>query len=155
MTASEVATLQFAREVLNLPVPRVITWSGAKRGHTNPVGADYIIMEEIPGVRLVQRWKEFDSADDVRPIMTGMLDVETKFESLCFSRIGSLYFKEDVSADLQAVPLLSGSIDTTTRQLLERYRVGPLINYQWWRGERAHMPLDRGPCMGSLLDVIL
>ena len=154
VTASEVATLQFAREVLHLPVPRVITWSGAKRGHTNSVGADYIIMEEIPGVRLAHRWKEFDSADDVRPIMTGMLDVEAKFESLCFSRIGSLYFKEDVSADLQTVPLLSGSIDTATRQLSERYRVGPLINYQWWRGERAHMPLDRGPCMGSLQNVI-
>ena len=47
VTASEVATLQFAREVLNLPVPRVITWSGAKRGHAN---VDYIIMEEVPGV---------------------------------------------------------------------------------------------------------
>lgn len=47
VTASEVATLQFAREVLNLPVPRVITWSNAKRGHTNPVGADYIIMERV------------------------------------------------------------------------------------------------------------
>lgn len=147
VTASEVATLQFAREVLKLPVPRVITWSGAKRGHTNPVGADYIIMEEIPGVRLGQRWTEFESADDVRPIMTGILDMETKFESLRFCRIGSLYFKEDVSADLQAVPLLSGVLDTTTQQLSEMYRVGPLINYQWWRGERVHMPLDRGPCM--------
>jgi hypothetical protein len=155
VTASEVATLQFAREVLNLPVPRVITWSGAKRGHTNPVGADYIIMEEVPGVRLSQRWEEFGSADDVRPILTGVLDVETKFESLCFSRIGSLYFKEDVSADLQTVPLLTGSIDAVTRELSERYRVGPLIDYQWWRGERAHMPLDRGPCMVSLPNVIL
>ena len=117
MTASEVATLQFAREVLNLPVPSVITWSSAKRGHTNPVGADYIIMEEVPGVRLGHRWENFDSADDVRPIMNGMLDVETKFESL--------------SADLQTVPLLTGSIDAATRQLSERYRVGPLINYQW------------------------
>ena len=147
VTASEVATLQFAREVLNLPVPRVITWSGAKRGLTKAVGADFIIMEEVPGVRLSHRWEEFDSADDVRPIMTGVLDVETKFESLSFSRIGSLYFKEDVSADLQTIPLLTGSIDATTRQLSEKYRVGPLINYQWWRGERAHMPLDRGPCM--------
>jgi hypothetical protein len=149
VTASEVATLQFAREVLKLPVPRVITWSGAKRGHINPVGSDYIIMEEVPGVRLGQRWTEFESADDVTPIMTGMLDVETKFESLRFSRIGSLYFKEDVSADLQAVPLLSGAIDTATRQLSEKYRVGPLINHQWWRGNRVHVALDRGPCMSS------
>ena len=149
MTASEVATLQFARDVLNLPVPCVFTWSGAsgKRGHTNPVGADYIIMEEVPGVRLGERWRGFESADHVRPIMTGILDAESKFESMRFSRIGSLYFKEDVSEDLQAVPLLSGAVDATTQQLSEKYRVGPLINNQWWRGERAHMSLDRGPCM--------
>jgi hypothetical protein len=106
-------------------------------------------MEEVPGVPLGDRWKNFETADEVRPIMTGVLDAETKFEMLRFSRIGSLYFKEDVSAELQAVPLLSGFIDTTTRQLSEKYRVGPLINYQWWRGERAHMALDRGPCAFS------
>jgi len=106
-------------------------------------------MEEVPGVPLGDRWKNFETADEVRPIMTGVLDAETKFDMLRFSRIGSLYFKEDVSAELQAVPLLSGSIDTTTRQLSEKYRIGPLINYQWWRGERAHMALDRGPCACS------
>ena len=111
-------------------------------------------MEEVPGVSLSDRWEEFGSADEVRPILNGVLDVETKFESLSFSRIGSLYFKEDVSADLKTVPLLTGSIDATTRQLSEKYRVGPLINYQWWRGERAHMPLDRGPCMVLLPSVI-
>ena len=42
---------------------------------TRPHGADCIIMEEIPGVRLAHQWKDFDSADDVRPIMTTMLDV--------------------------------------------------------------------------------
>lgn len=148
VTASEVATLQFVKEVLKLPVPRVITWSGAKRGQMNPVGADFIIMEEVPGVCLGERWLTFESPDDVTPIMTGILDMETKFESLRFSRIGSHYFKEDVSADLQTVPLLSGAIDTTTRQLAEGYRVGPLTNCQWWRrGNRAHMTLDRGPCM--------
>jgi hypothetical protein len=47
VTASEVATLQFAREVLQLPVPRVITWSGAIRDLVNHVGADYIIMEYV------------------------------------------------------------------------------------------------------------
>ena len=155
MTASEVATLQFAREVLNLPVPRVITWSGAKRGQPNSVGADYIIMEKVSGVHLGDRWEKFDSADDVIPILDSVFDLQAKFESVCFSRIGSLYFKEDVSADLQTVPLLTGSIDPTTRQLSERYRVGPLINPQWWRGVRARMPLDRGPCMASLICAVL
>ncbi|KIM48624.1 hypothetical protein M413DRAFT_437823 [Hebeloma cylindrosporum] len=145
VTASEVATLQFAKEVLKLPVPRVITWSGAKRGQVNPVGADFIIMEEVPGVSLGERWSTFGHREEVIPILNGILDMEAKFESLRFSLIGSIYFKEDVSADLQTIPLLSGAIDTTTRQLAEKYRVGPIADYQWWRGDRAHMTLDRGP----------
>ena len=155
VTASEVATLQFAREVLQLPVPRVITWSGAIRNLVNHVGTDYIIMEEVPGVRLGHRWLQFATADDVRPIMNSMLDIEAKFESLRFSRIGSLYFKEDVSADLQGVPLLSGVTDSTTQQLSERYCVGPLMVYQWWRGERARMALDRGPCKIPLSSIVI
>ncbi|KAI5116307.1 hypothetical protein M0805_009633 [Coniferiporia weirii] len=145
VTASEVATLEFAREVLKLLVPKVITWSGAKRGHVNQVGVDYIIMEEISGVRLGERWTQFDKPQEVLPIFTDIIDVEAKFESLRFSQIGSLYFKEDVCEDLQSLPLLSGNTDATIQQLSERYRVGPLIDYQWWRGERAQMALDRGP----------
>jgi hypothetical protein len=109
----------------------------------------------VTAVITITVWEAFGSADDVEPIMTGLFDLETKFESLCFSRIGSLYFKEDVSADLQTVPLLTESIDAATWELSERYRVGPLINFQWWRGERAHMPLERGPCMVCLPSVIL
>jgi hypothetical protein len=149
VTASEVATLHFAREVLKLPVPRVLTWSGEKRGHVNSVGADYIIMEEVPGVCLGDRWKQLEHADDVKPILTAITDMEAKLQSLRFSRIGSLYFKEDVSTDLQAVPLLSSATDATTRELSERYRVGPLVNHQWWRRERADMALDRDPCESS------
>ncbi|THH10531.1 hypothetical protein EW145_g1261 [Phellinidium pouzarii] len=103
VTASEVATLEFAREVLELLFPKVITWSGAKRG--------------IGSASTTSLWKKF-------------LD---------------LYFKEDVSEDLQTLPLLSGNTDVTIQQLSEKYRVGPLIDHQWWRGERAQMALDRGP----------
>ena len=46
------------------------------------------------------RWENFGSAGDVIPILDRMMVMETKFESLSFSRIGSLYFKEEVSADL-------------------------------------------------------
>jgi hypothetical protein len=151
VTASEVATLDFARIVLQLPVPRVITWSGAKRGEPNLVGAEYIIMEEVPGVPLGRRWTQLPHASDVRPIMRSILDIEAKFESIRFSQIGSLYFKEDVSEDLRARPLLSGTVDPTIQHLAEKYRIGPLADYQWWRSERARMTLDRGPCESCLL----
>src|SRR6266545_3445009 len=76
-------------------------------------------------------------------IMTGILDVETRSESLRFSRIGNLYFK-DINADLQAVLLVSSMPHW---QLSEKYCIGLLSNYQseWWRGERTHMAPDCGP----------
>ncbi|KIJ89960.1 hypothetical protein K443DRAFT_117297, partial [Laccaria amethystina LaAM-08-1] len=52
ITASEVATLTFAREVLGLPAPDVFF----RNGHAddrNPIGAEYIIMNKMGGVELV------------------------------------------------------------------------------------------------------
>ncbi|KAE8138954.1 kinase-like domain-containing protein [Aspergillus pseudotamarii] len=49
-TASEVATMDFLRNVLNLPVLRVYAW--CSRATNNPVGAEYILMEKQPGVML-------------------------------------------------------------------------------------------------------
>ena len=132
--------------MLNIPVPRVFTWSGAERNSINRVGADYIIMEEVAGVRLGLRWTKFVHSDDVKPILTGLLDVEANFQRLRFSHIGSLYFKEDVSEELQSLPLFSKNDDAHVAQFSERYRIGPLIDRQWWRGERARLDLDRGPC---------
>lgn len=44
---------------------------------------------------------KFDCEDDVAPVSTGISDVEARLESVRFSRIGlgSLYLREDVSAD--------------------------------------------------------
>jgi hypothetical protein len=130
VTASEIATLQFTREVLNIPVPRILTWSGAERNSVNRVGADYIMMEEVAGVRLGLRWTEFLHSDEVKPILTGLLDVEAKFQRLRFSHIGSLYFTEDVSEELQSLPLFSENKDAHIAQFSERYRIRPLIDRQ-------------------------
>ncbi|KAI4667376.1 uncharacterized protein J4E79_002062 [Alternaria viburni] len=54
-TASEVATMEFARTVLNLPVPRVLAWSATDQ---NPVQAEYIIMEEASGSQLHEVWQD-------------------------------------------------------------------------------------------------
>ncbi|RAH79370.1 hypothetical protein BO86DRAFT_436103 [Aspergillus japonicus CBS 114.51] len=43
---SEVATLDFLRTVLKIPVPRVLSWSSSLQ-QVNPVGAEYILMERV------------------------------------------------------------------------------------------------------------
>ncbi|KAJ5506935.1 hypothetical protein N7453_005892 [Penicillium expansum] len=50
-TASEVATMEFARTVMKIAVPQVFGWSATAQ---NPVGSEYIIMEEATGSNLGQ-----------------------------------------------------------------------------------------------------
>ena len=45
-TASEVATMDFLRTRLDIPVPKVFAWA-SRVGGDNPVGAEYIIMEKM------------------------------------------------------------------------------------------------------------
>lgn len=53
-TASEVATMDFARRVLDTPAPRVYAWNSNAQSHS--VRAEYIIMEKAQGVPLSQVW---------------------------------------------------------------------------------------------------
>ncbi|KKK15453.1 hypothetical protein ARAM_005771 [Aspergillus rambellii] len=53
-TASEVATMDFARKVLDTPVPQVYLWNSQAESH--PVGAEFIIMDKVKGVPLSQVW---------------------------------------------------------------------------------------------------
>jgi lysyl-tRNA synthetase class 2 len=52
-TASEVATLDFLRNELGIPVPRVFAWSSGK---DQLVGVEYIIMEKAAGNELGKSW---------------------------------------------------------------------------------------------------
>ena len=63
------------------------------RVNRHGVGAHYIVMEEVAGVCLGRRWKRFGNADEVRPILNSLLDMEAKFPRLRFSHVGSLYFQ--------------------------------------------------------------
>ncbi|KAL4894696.1 hypothetical protein BDV59DRAFT_212029 [Aspergillus ambiguus] len=48
-TASKVATKEFVRDVLQIPVPRILGWSS---NPYNPAGPEYILMEEATGTQL-------------------------------------------------------------------------------------------------------
>ncbi|KAF9476327.1 hypothetical protein BDN70DRAFT_882575 [Pholiota conissans] len=149
-TASEVATLEFAREVLDIPTPRVFAWNG--HADRNSVGVEYIIMERMQGVGLLERWLDVSGKEAV-PIFDDAIKLETAFEAAPFASIGSLYFKEDVSSELQSMPLFTendpSQRDSPISQKLswasKKYRIGPITDRQWWRGERLGMNTYRGP----------
>ena len=81
-TASEVATMEFARTVLNLPVPRVLAWSATDQ---NPVQAEYIIMEEASGSQLHEVWQDLSLRRKCE-IVREFVDVERKLLSVSFEK---------------------------------------------------------------------
>ena len=81
-TASEVATMEFARTILNIPVPRVLTWSVTDQ---NPVQAEYILMEEARGTRLHKVWP-YLPLDKKAGIVWELVDTERKLLSVSFNR---------------------------------------------------------------------
>jgi len=81
-TASEVATMEFARSILNIPVPQVLAWSATDQ---NPVQAEYIIMEEAKGSQLHEVWQDL-SLRSKSDIIREFVDIERKLLSVSFEK---------------------------------------------------------------------
>ncbi|GAB1197527.1 hypothetical protein APSETT444_006823 [Aspergillus pseudonomiae] len=132
-TASEVATMDFLRTVLKLPVPEVFTYS---KTSDNPVGAEYILMERVEGESLSSRWLSL-TTDEVKDIMTQIADMERKIFDFRFPAYGSLYHKKDLDGETQ-IPIV------------EDFVVGPVSTRQFWHGERSKTEIDRGPWLSPV-----
>ncbi|KAI0682065.1 kinase-like domain-containing protein [Cytidiella melzeri] len=142
-TASEVATMDYARTVLDLPVPRVLAWNARADSDANPVGIEYILMENVEGDPLDKRWDQI-TGKMAKEVMDQVVALEQRFTRFKFSQIGSLYYREDVGEALQSRPLYSTETDVTGGNP-DKYRIGPLVDWDVWRGSRAALQVDRGP----------
>lgn len=137
-TASEAATMQYLHSN-GIPVPRLFGYSSSA---TNPAGVEYIIMEKASGVGLETKWLSMSKREQHR-LASSFVEIEKKFFDLPFRSIGSIYFKEDVPAELQAA-LYTAS--TEKCQDAERFCIGPTADYMFWYGRRAGLNVRRGPC---------
>jgi hypothetical protein len=81
-TASEVATLEFARTVLELPVPKVLAWSATSK---NVVESEYIIMEEAEGRQLHDVWQKLELREK-RDVIREVMEIEKRMLSISFNR---------------------------------------------------------------------
>lgn len=81
-TASEVATMEFARTILNIPVPQVLAWSATDQ---NPVQSEYIIMEEARGSQLHEVWQDLPLRKKSN-IIREFVDIERKLLSVSFGK---------------------------------------------------------------------
>jgi hypothetical protein len=131
--ASEVATLDLVR-ACGIPVPKVLCYS---TDADNPVGAEFIIMEKLPGRPIGDRW--FDLTEDQRlKIISEVVQTETKLSKIDLPAYGSVYYERDLPADMSR----SAITPTSDNQGL---CIGPHVSLRWWYKERGSIHLDRGP----------
>ncbi|KAG5633761.1 hypothetical protein H0H81_005469, partial [Sphagnurus paluster] len=130
VTASEVATMRFARERLGVPVPRVLSWSSDSSA--TAVGAEFIIMEKAPGIEVGKVWHEL-SMELRLSLVQAVVEMEHAALVSPLPGYGSIFFRDDIKPGMSSVP-----IDDT-------YAIGPCMDRSFWNQERATMEIDRGP----------
>ena len=136
--ASEVATIEYLRTELDIPIPKVIAWSMTDN---NPVGCEYIIMEEASGVDLNQKWpileidKKFAVIDHLVSLQRRILQHTAKINGY-----GSLYFTED------AISLgLSKQLPISARAA-GRFCLGRSTKYHFLDSTGSLDDANCGPC---------
>ncbi|KAE8327124.1 kinase-like domain-containing protein [Aspergillus sergii] len=120
-TASEVATMDFLRNVLNLPVPQVYTWSSRATG--NLVGAEYILMEKQAGVMLSDVWDSLKGKQRAQLVFQ-VVDFEKTLAATKFTGFGS--FGKEVQST--------------------KFAIGPTNHRTFFDFGRGSLDIDRGPC---------
>ena len=95
-------------------------------------------MEECPGEALALQERMSSG------FLNDMAALQAKLAGIKFSQFGSIYYKEDVDPELQARPLYAEG--TPEDESSHRFRIGPSVDRRFYRGGRAYLNIDRGPC---------
>lgn len=80
-----------ARNVLKIPVPEVLAWSGEAN---NPVGSEYILMEDASGIALHEVWEKLELEDKIR-IVDDIVAIEKKLLSISFTLYDCTFVSEN------------------------------------------------------------
>lgn len=138
-TESEVATMDFLRSN-GIPVPKVYAYSS---NENNEIGTEYIIMEKAAGKPLTETWFELNYKEQLQ-LVTSYVNIERKLFSFSFGAYGSLYYRESLPQSLQADLYSPGTAEG--QHLNDKFCIGPLADYMFWRGRHAELDIYRGPC---------
>jgi hypothetical protein len=130
--ASEVATMRFLRD-FGLPIPEVYDYSPLS---DNAAKTEYIFMEFVKGTKLADVFQELEEPDIVS-VLRQFAQLESGLMSIPFPAGGSLYYTSDLEkvGGRKGIPLDDG-----------RFCIGPEVRLDMWRGRRAQLDVDRGPC---------
>ncbi|KKK16222.1 hypothetical protein ARAM_001796, partial [Aspergillus rambellii] len=128
-TASEVGTMQYARENLQRPVPRVLSY--CSRALESKLGLEYIIVEKAQGIELSHIWESLKPRDKLS-IVRQIGSITSTLSKARFPFHGSLYLREDISKSE------SIKIDDT-------FVIGPITGRAWFDDRRGEVDVQRGP----------
>ncbi|KAL4785991.1 kinase-like domain-containing protein [Aspergillus varians] len=136
-TASEVATMDFARKVLESPAPRVYTWNSQADSH--PVGAEFIIMDKTEGVPLSQVWATMTLPQKLQ-VLLAITRLQKRWLSVSFSHYGSLYYAGDVQSPTGYHYVNDGKAVKDSE-----FAIGPATGRDWFDAGRSGLDIERGP----------
>ncbi|KAF9523130.1 hypothetical protein CPB83DRAFT_871741 [Crepidotus variabilis] len=143
VVANEVATMDFARTHMDVPIPKVLSWE-ANSGQ-NSVEKDYMIMEKAEGVELNSVWAGLTERLR-RELITELVKLEKKFTKTGIEGgYGGLYYRRD--AEKEKLQLRNISVDG---QKLEKFVLGPATQTSFWRDGKTEMDIERGPWDSAL-----
>ncbi|KAJ9357086.1 hypothetical protein DTO027B9_3225 [Paecilomyces variotii] len=136
-TASEVATMDFARRILETPVPRVYSWNSQAESH--PVGAEFIIMDKAEGAPLSQIWGTLTLPQKLK-VLLAMTRLQKKWLSVSFSHYGSLYYTRDMPPPTGNHYIKDGKVIRDSE-----FAVGPATGRDWFDAGRSVLDIEKGP----------
>ncbi|KAJ0424437.1 kinase-like domain-containing protein [Aspergillus carlsbadensis] len=136
-TASEVATMQYVRDRLRIPVPKVLAF--CSKASDSDLGAEYIVMQKAPGIELGQKWDGLKAREKLSIVKQVAAITSTLAQSL-FPCHGALYKRQDLTASESII------VD-------DEFVIGPTIGRAWFDDRRGDVDVPRGP-WSSALDVM-
>ncbi|CAG8588594.1 10656_t:CDS:1 [Ambispora leptoticha] len=120
-TESEVAVMEYVRLNTNIPVPKVYHWNSSIN---NPVGAEYILMERLPGGRLCDIWSDL-SIEKKKLVLLKVIEIQLALKKLMFPMIGSVFFDDNSN---------------------DQFKIDQIIEIAFFANERATLTtMERGP----------
>jgi len=157
-TESEAATLTHLRANTSIPVPRVFAWDSSP---DNELGFEWILMEKLDGVPLVDVWRKIEWERKL-VLIESLAGLVNQLGSYRFDRIGSLYFESALTSCIDDLCEERKVDDTSENHGLKSvadeqfpatcdhanplvFAIGPIFTPTFYLDNRLYLPGNRGP----------
>ena len=125
---------------MGTPIPKVYAWSSNAK--ESAIGAEYIIMEKVPGVPLDEMWPKLQTRDRYEIVKT-VAGYQKAWTSFRFKQFGCLYYAQDIEKHTKE-PLCVEMEGVESRY--PKFAVGPSTARENVDAGRLGVEFDRGPC---------